>query len=83
MIHSRKLFKLMSLFASGLVALLVAPSTLAVCECMCVDAAPMNVCTGFLNSQETTAQCTAELSCTATEEEDVDDEGGDSDGNDD
>ena len=83
MIQSRKLFRLISLFASGLVALLVAPSTLAVCECMCVDAAPVNVCTGFLNSQETTAQCTAELSCSATEGEDENDEGGDSDSNDD
>ncbi len=36
------------------------------CACMCVDAEPMYVCTGgFVNSQTTTTECSAQLHCPA------------------
>ena len=38
----------------------------AECACMCVDAEPMYVCTGgFVNSQTTTTECSAQLQCPA------------------
>ena len=44
-----------------------APSALAACSCMCVDGSPFNVCTGFVTTQEQTAECDA-LACPTVDE---------------
>jgi len=50
--------RLCSTLAVGLAAMAAwAPSALAVCSCMCVDATPYYVCTGFVSTQEQTAEC--------------------------
>jgi hypothetical protein len=57
-----------SLLALSFVAMIAtAPAALASCSCMCVDGGPLNVCTGFINSQEQTAECDL-LSCPAVDD---------------
>jgi hypothetical protein len=52
------LIRFCSMVALSLAAMIVAaPSALAACSCMCVDGAPYNVCTGFVSTQEQTAEC--------------------------
>ncbi len=46
-------------------SLFIVPSASAGCACMCVDAEPMSVCTGFIDSQRTTLECAAVLDCPA------------------
>ena len=56
------LAKLLSVFAMSTAAMIVAPSAVADCSCMCVDTTPLYVCNGFQNSQTQTAECDL-LSC--------------------
>lgn len=53
------IFRLCSTFALSLAAFAMsAPSALAAdCSCMCVDATPLYVCTGFVPTQTQTAEC--------------------------
>jgi hypothetical protein len=51
------LIRLLSLFTMSTAAMIVAPSAVADCSCMCVETTPYYVCTGFSNSQTQTAEC--------------------------
>lgn len=63
------LLRLCSLMASSLAAMVAAPSALGAdaCSCMCVDATPYYVCTGFVTTQTQTAACDT-MQCPSVDE---------------
>ena len=68
MFSKSHLARLCSVMALSLAAMIVAaPSAQAACACMCVDATPYNVCTGFITTQQQTTECDA-LQCPSMEE---------------